>query len=207
MAKNLFSIGGCGRKAYDELKRQAPNCTCTHDDYAAQLHPDVDCPVQGERCENCARVLSECPADCAGQPRQCQVTRTVGGRVDRCSLEPEHDGTPCAFPPHHAYGSANCRCEKTGPERTWNNALDCPLHGPQDVAVAADTYRPPPTHYAGAGGIDPWTFIRAHGLDYWQGNIIKYVTRAGKKDGESKIKDLEKARDFLNYLIEMESSP
>lgn len=128
-----------------------------------------------------------------------------------CHMDPVADcpghGEGADFVANHAYGSANCRCEKTGPERTWNNALDCPLHGPQDVAVAADTYRPPPTHYAGAGGIDPWTFIRAHGLDYWQGNIIKYVTRAGKKDGESKIKDLEKARDFLNYLIEMESSP
>lgn len=111
-------------------------------------------------------------------------------------------------PGAHMYGSENCRCEQNGPELTWNNSPDCGLHGPQrlapEVATAATAYRPPPSHYAGAGGLDPWAFIDAHGLDYWQGNVIKYVTRAGRKEIASRLDDLEKARDFLNYMIERE---
>jgi hypothetical protein len=137
--------------------------------------------------------------------------------------------------PDYRFGGRNCRCTRTGPENTYAISEACPMHGSQDftseappvavpacpncskpvpecppecaghVAPDANTYRPPPTHYAGAGGLDPWAYIRAHGLDYWQGNIIKYVTRAGKKDGESRRKDLEKARDFLNFMIEHES--
>lgn len=115
----------------------------------------------------------------------------------------------------HAYGVGLCECERTGPERTWNNSVDCPWHSPDAAADddrptpnpplrVVDMYRPPPSHYAGKGGIDPWAFIAAHGLDYWQGNVIKYVTRAGKKEIATKLEDLLKARDFLNYMIERE---
>lgn len=33
-------------------------------------------------------------------------------------------------------------------------------------------------------------------------NAYKYMTRAGKKPGESKLKDLRKARHYLDMLIE-----
>ena len=65
-------------------------------------------------------------------------------------------------------------------------------------------YDPPPDHYAGSGGLDPWTYIAAHGLDYWAGNVIKYVTRAGRKEIATVEEDLIKARNFLNYMIERE---
>ena len=57
-----------------------------------------------------------------------------------------------------------------------------------------------PSHYA-IMKIDVRDFVMANQLDFCQGNIIKYVCRYKKKDG---IKDLEKARDYLNYLIEKE---
>jgi len=38
------------------------------------------------------------------------------------------------------------------------------------------------------------------GFNFNLGNVIKYVTRAGLKD--DKLKDLEKARDYLNFEIE-----
>ena len=39
-------------------------------------------------------------------------------------------------------------------------------------------------------------------LDFDLGNVIKYVSRAGKKYGERAIEDLEKARWYLNHAIE-----
>lgn len=77
----------------------------------------------------------------------------------------------------------------------------CPKHqnpvNPKDLVDR----NPPPAHYA--TGIEPWDYMESHGLDYWEGNVIKYVTRAGKKsDGEaSALVDYRKARDYLNYLI------
>lgn len=65
-------------------------------------------------------------------------------------------------------------------------------------------YDPPPEHYRGDGGLDPWRYIEAHGLDYWAGNVIKYVTRAGRKEIATVEDDLIKARNFLNYMIERE---
>jgi hypothetical protein len=108
----------------------------------------------------------------------------------------------------HRFGSSNCRCTRTGPENTYSVSEECPLHCEQTFTgedpPEATSYRPPPSHYAGGGGIDPWAFIDAQGLDYWQGNVIKYVTRAGRKEIASRLEDLMKARDFLNYMIARE---
>ena len=53
------------------------------------------------------------------------------------------------------------------------------------------------THYR--SGIQHWDFVIANDLDYFQGQITKYVTRWKKKNG---IKDLEKAQHFLEKYIE-----
>ena len=46
--------------------------------------------------------------------------------------------------------------------------------------------------------IQPVTYINANGLNYLQGNIIKYVTRYKEKNG---IEDLHKAEWYLAKLI------
>ena len=56
-----------------------------------------------------------------------------------------------------------------------------------------------PTHYDLP--IPPIDFIEANGIGFIEGNIIKYVCRYRKKDG---LKDLEKARHYLDMLIEKE---
>lgn len=66
------------------------------------------------------------------------------------------------------------------------------------------TYDPPPSHYDGGNGLDVWAIWRAFELDAWEGALTKYILRAGKKEGESKLKDLKKARNYLAYLIERE---
>lgn len=47
--------------------------------------------------------------------------------------------------------------------------------------------------------IQPWDFIAANQLGYFEGNIVKYVSRWQDKGG---INDLKKARHYLDKLIE-----
>lgn len=49
--------------------------------------------------------------------------------------------------------------------------------------------------------IQPWDYVVANNLDYFQGTIIKYITRWRDKGG---VEDLEKARHFLDKYIEVE---
>lgn len=48
--------------------------------------------------------------------------------------------------------------------------------------------------------IQPWDFIAANQLGYFEGNIVKYVSRWRDKGG---INDLKKARHYLDKLIEL----
>ena len=57
-----------------------------------------------------------------------------------------------------------------------------------------------PSHYTD-GGIETIDFIEAKGLNYHLGNVVKYVSRAGKKDTAKKLEDLEKARWYLEREI------
>ena len=55
-----------------------------------------------------------------------------------------------------------------------------------------------PLHYNGE--IDVIDFVKMHELNFNEGNVIKYVTRARKKG--THIKDLEKAIDYLERELE-----
>lgn len=57
-----------------------------------------------------------------------------------------------------------------------------------------------PTHYQGT--IQPIDLINAQDLNFNLGNVVKYVCRAGKKDGENVLSDLKKAKNYINYEIE-----
>lgn len=54
-------------------------------------------------------------------------------------------------------------------------------------------------HYA-RFKIQPIVFIEENALPFWIGNVIKYVCRHDAKDG---LKDLRKARDYLDKKIRM----
>ena len=56
---------------------------------------------------------------------------------------------------------------------------------------------PKPKHYS-QGKIDSWDFIEANNMDFFEGNIIKYITRYKFKNG---LEDLLKARTYLDKLI------
>ena len=57
-----------------------------------------------------------------------------------------------------------------------------------------------PSHYQGT--IQPIDLINAQNLNFNLGNVVKYVCRAGKKQGENILSDLEKAKNYINYEIE-----
>lgn len=51
--------------------------------------------------------------------------------------------------------------------------------------------------------VQHWDIVAMYGLDYFQGQITKYVMRWRDKGG---VEDLEKARHFLDKYIELERS-
>ena len=50
--------------------------------------------------------------------------------------------------------------------------------------------------------IQPVEYIHANGIGYFEGNVIKYVTRWRNKNG---FADLEKAKHYIELLIELET--
>ena len=57
-----------------------------------------------------------------------------------------------------------------------------------------------PKHYQ-RGKIQVWDFIADQGLDFFSGNVIKYVCRAGHKEDE--LTDLKKAKAYIDKRIEL----
>lgn len=56
-----------------------------------------------------------------------------------------------------------------------------------------------PSHY-NSGRIEVANFIADQELDYNHGNVVKYVCRAGKKNPEKELEDLEKAAAYLQMV-------
>lgn len=62
-----------------------------------------------------------------------------------------------------------------------------------------------PDYYGGKDNayetIEVW-FANGWGVEACLANVYKYISRCGKKPGESQIKDLKKAKNYLEMLIE-----
>lgn len=50
--------------------------------------------------------------------------------------------------------------------------------------------------------IQPVEYIYANALGYFEGNVVKYVSRWRKKNG---LADLEKAKHYIELLIQLEN--
>ena len=59
-----------------------------------------------------------------------------------------------------------------------------------------------PQHYQ-RGKIQVWDFVADQKLDFFKGNVVKYVCRAGTKSGESELDDLMKAKVYVEKAIEL----
>jgi len=49
--------------------------------------------------------------------------------------------------------------------------------------------------------IQPVEYIQANGLDYLQGNVVKYITRHKSKNG---AEDIKKAIHYCQLILELE---
>lgn len=62
-----------------------------------------------------------------------------------------------------------------------------------------------PAHYGGGNNVyEAIKVIEAWELDFCLGNVVKYISRAGKKNNE--VEDLKKALWYLNRRIEQISN-
>lgn len=57
-----------------------------------------------------------------------------------------------------------------------------------------------PAHYTD-GKIEVIDFIEDKKLGFCLGNAVKYISRAGKKDPEKEVEDLQKAAWYINRRI------
>lgn len=71
----------------------------------------------------------------------------------------------------------------------------------EDEAFTALSKQVAGSHYKDLP-IQPAEYIYANALGYFEGNVVKYVTRWRKKNG---MADLEKAKHYIELLIELEN--
>lgn len=57
-----------------------------------------------------------------------------------------------------------------------------------------------PNHYT-SGKIEVWDFIIDQKLNYCLGNAVKYISRAGRKNPDKYVEDLQKAIQYLKKEI------
>jgi hypothetical protein len=65
-----------------------------------------------------------------------------------------------------------------------------------EIQIGGDHYK--------TQAIQPWDFIALNNLGYLEGCVVKYVSRHAKKGG---IEDLNKAKHYLEKLIELNAEP
>lgn len=90
---------------------------------------------------------------------------------------------------------------ETGIDEHWPQQLTLPITMLDDPEPAsALDVQVDGGHYKGMT-IQPVEYIHANKLGYFEGNVIKYVSRWRSKGG---VKDLEKAKHYIDLLIELE---
>ena len=99
---------------------------------------------------------------------------------------------------YDANGQLNYPCDECISYNKWEDASKmklvhaCKEHDPVNH----------PSHYT-KGKIEVADFIADQKLNFDRGNAVKYVCRAGSKDPDKEIQDLEKAIWYINHEIKM----
>ena len=70
-----------------------------------------------------------------------------------------------------------------------------------EVTIETDDKVNHPSHYTD-GEIEVIDYIEDKGFGYHLGNAVKYISRAGKKDPDKYIEDLEKAKWYIGREID-----
>jgi hypothetical protein len=84
----------------------------------------------------------------------------------------------------------------TRPQNCGSGFCSC-VECPYEPSTKANDTQVGGTHYRNK--IQPWDYIIACDLDFFEGNALKYLTRWKQKDG---VKDLKKCMHYLEKIIE-----
>ena len=88
-------------------------------------------------------------------------------------------------------------------EFNWNNNMKVPREFGVSNPTFDDDYIKPSEKQVGGSHykdypIQPWDIIDCYGLDFYEGNVLKYLLRT-KGD---RLEDLQKAKHYLDKIIE-----
>lgn len=86
--------------------------------------------------------------------------------------------------------------------RLESDSLSAPVDAGHDQPVRMDADTMTPEYYR-SGGVETIDYLHAFLTEdefngFCKGNVIKYVSRASRKNG---IEDIRKARSYIGYLI------
>lgn len=56
-----------------------------------------------------------------------------------------------------------------------------------------------PAHYTEGKRFEPKDVISGLDLNFFVGNVVKYISRAGRKEGSTYVEDLKKARQYAEF--------
>lgn len=132
--------------------------------------------------EKCNSMDSACCSKCWNEPAtKVEIERLLPGDKIKKLEENPHENLTNEFEENVKKGAEMLvKCSMSG-EELFNNPIK-------------------PNHYQ-AGEFDVIAFCFKHNLDFATGNIIKYVTRAGKKDKDKTLEDLYKGLEYLERRI------
>lgn len=85
----------------------------------------------------------------------------------------------------------------------WENDKDKYIEHYVNFQVKPTNTPITPAHYGGADNTyEAIKVIEAWGLNFSLGNVIKYISRAGKKENTTALQDLLKAKKYLEFEID-----
>lgn len=101
------------------------------------------------------------------------------------------DGVPNVLLPANELNEVN--------EYNFKRLQKCGVACPKQQKAAGSAINHP-AHYN--HGIEVIDYIESHNLNFNRGNAVKYLTRAGLKDKDKEVEDLEKARWYVDRELE-----
>jgi ribosomal protein L37AE/L43A len=105
--------------------------------------------------------------------------------------------TSLAAQPHELLGTVYFCTE--GCKDEWSHRQDAaaPKEEKRADQIRPDYYQPDNVY-------EPFKIIRHYGLNFFEGNVLKYLLRAGKKSSATRLEDLQQAATYLASEIELE---
>jgi len=153
----------------------------------------IDCPLLGETWDHSfSNGFKKCLYIKYATEEELDRALQLFGEFDN-SCEPEILDTP------PVNTCVSCGAEIPEGRQYCPNCLTLPISGSN--LVTGDPIKP---DYYNDTKITPFDVIDDWGLNFYLGNAVKYIKRAGKKAGNSRLQDLKKIREYIDHEIRAE---